>query len=66
VPPPGRREQVMVRKVTLSELKQSRESNPGLVLVEALPESYYRKHHIPLRDQHSPRGGRRARPGALA
>ncbi len=37
----------MVRKVTLSELKQSRESNPGLVLVEALPESYYRKHHIP-------------------
>ncbi len=37
----------MVRKLTLAQLKERRESNPGLVLVETLSEGHYRKHHIP-------------------
>jgi len=37
----------MLRRITLSELKERRESNPGLVLVETLSEGHYRKHHIP-------------------
>ena len=37
----------MVEKITLDELQQRLEANPELVLVEALPEQYFRHSHIP-------------------
>ena len=37
----------MPRKITLEELRQRIDSNPDLVLVEALPKQYYRHSHLP-------------------
>jgi rhodanese-related sulfurtransferase len=37
----------MVAKVTLAELRGRIDANPELVLVEALPEQYYRHSHLP-------------------
>jgi rhodanese-related sulfurtransferase len=37
----------MVDKISLEELRERLEANPSLVLVEALPEQYYRRSHIP-------------------
>lgn len=34
-------------RITLDELRERINSNPGLVLVEALPEPYYRHSHLP-------------------
>jgi 3-mercaptopyruvate sulfurtransferase SseA len=37
----------MVDKISLNEVRKRLEANPALVLVEALPEQYYRHSHIP-------------------
>jgi rhodanese-related sulfurtransferase len=37
----------MARKITLEELRSRIDANPDLVLVEALPERYYRHSHLP-------------------
>jgi rhodanese-related sulfurtransferase len=37
----------MVDKISLDELRERLETNPALVLVEALAEQYYRHSHIP-------------------
>jgi rhodanese-related sulfurtransferase len=37
----------MVSKITLEELRERIDSNPDLILVEALPEQYFRHSHIP-------------------
>jgi rhodanese-related sulfurtransferase len=37
----------MVRKITRDELKAALDRGEGLTLVEALPEQYYRKAHLP-------------------
>ena len=34
-------------KLTLSELVERRAANPNLILVEALPEKYFRDGHLP-------------------
>ncbi len=37
----------MPTKITLDQLRDRIESNPDLVIVEALPEQYYRHTHLP-------------------
>jgi rhodanese-related sulfurtransferase len=37
----------MVTKVTLAELRGRIDANPELVLIESLPEQYYRHSHLP-------------------
>jgi rhodanese-related sulfurtransferase len=37
----------MAPKITLDELRARLEANPYVVLVEALPEMYFRKAHLP-------------------
>jgi rhodanese-related sulfurtransferase len=37
----------MAPKLTLDQLRQRIDANPDLVLVEALPERYYRHSHLP-------------------
>jgi rhodanese-related sulfurtransferase len=37
----------MAPKITLDELRDRLEANPGLVLVEALPEMHYADAHLP-------------------
>lgn len=34
-------------KISLDELRKRIDANPGIVLVEALPEAYYRHSHLP-------------------
>jgi rhodanese-related sulfurtransferase len=37
----------MAPKLTLDQLRQRIDANPNIVLVEALPEQYYRHSHLP-------------------
>jgi rhodanese-related sulfurtransferase len=37
----------MAPKITLDQLRERIDANPDLVLVEALPEQYYRHSHLP-------------------
>jgi rhodanese-related sulfurtransferase len=37
----------MAPKITLDQLRERIDANPALVLVEALPEQYYRHSHLP-------------------
>ena len=37
----------MVKQLTLAELQARRAANPDLILVEALPEKYFRDWHLP-------------------
>lgn len=37
----------MAPRITLHELQSRLEANAELVLVEAMPERYYKKHHLP-------------------
>jgi rhodanese-related sulfurtransferase len=37
----------MTTQLNLSQLKERRNSNPGLVLVEALPEKFFQQGHLP-------------------
>jgi rhodanese-related sulfurtransferase len=37
----------MIKQLTLAELQARRAANPGLVLVEALPEKYFGEWHLP-------------------
>jgi rhodanese-related sulfurtransferase len=37
----------MVSKITLAELRGRIDANADLILVEALPEQYYRQSHLP-------------------
>jgi rhodanese-related sulfurtransferase len=37
----------MVPKITLEQLRERIDANPNIVLVEALPEQYYRHSHLP-------------------
>jgi rhodanese-related sulfurtransferase len=42
-----RKETRMATKITLDRLRERIDANPELVLVEALPEQYYRHSHLP-------------------
>lgn len=37
----------MIKQLTLAELQVRRTANPGVILVEALPEKYFRDWHLP-------------------
>jgi rhodanese-related sulfurtransferase len=43
----------MIKQLTLAELQARRAANPDLILVEALPEKYFRDWHLP-RARHLP------------
>jgi rhodanese-related sulfurtransferase len=42
-----KKEKDMAPKITIDELRERIDGNPELVLVEALPEQYYRHSHLP-------------------